>query len=434
MLFGCVYWCPHVEVWFASGSVGPLLHYHHVIVCVGFYLFFGHPRMASKVQDGLFLGDASVASDAEFLEANKVSRIVNCAPNEVRNCNDDVQYFSIDWKESSSVRLDWDLIQRVTAFIALSHDEGESVLIHSKTGRCRAPVLAVVWLMVKYNWAVVKALEFVRAKTVVEIPRPVMDEVIRFGKHFASLSSDWVVAPSNPDELLLFNTYINSVPKSVPQSRAVFVSSRGRRKRVDWASRLEQPPSRRNLGTYTLKSSLKVKSQTSDSNASTAASSPQTTPVVPGPLIRSLSRQPSPVTSINGHPAATPSTLLTSALRTIRQSPSIASLGAFKPTASRVIPPPATFSRHTVKASPHHARAPSPMVRHSSVPQAPVLRAGSVNARAPSPARPERRTPFTPSIRINEGQVLPVIAAYRRSPSPMLSRPGQTRPRPGAIT
>ncbi len=40
--------------------------------------------MAAKLKDGLFLGDFETAQDMEFIMANKISRIINCAGREVR--------------------------------------------------------------------------------------------------------------------------------------------------------------------------------------------------------------------------------------------------------------------------------------------------------------------------------------------------------------
>ena len=40
--------------------------------------------MAAKLKDGLFLGDFETAQDMEFILANKITRIINCAGREVR--------------------------------------------------------------------------------------------------------------------------------------------------------------------------------------------------------------------------------------------------------------------------------------------------------------------------------------------------------------
>jgi hypothetical protein len=40
---------------------------------------------AAKLKDGLFLGDYETAHDLEFVAANKITRIINCAGREVGN-------------------------------------------------------------------------------------------------------------------------------------------------------------------------------------------------------------------------------------------------------------------------------------------------------------------------------------------------------------
>lgn len=41
--------------------------------------------MAAKLKDGLFLGDHEAAQDLEFIIANKITHIINCAGREIPN-------------------------------------------------------------------------------------------------------------------------------------------------------------------------------------------------------------------------------------------------------------------------------------------------------------------------------------------------------------
>ena len=41
--------------------------------------------MATKLKDGLFVGDAETSQDVEFVEMSKIGYIVNCAGLEVPN-------------------------------------------------------------------------------------------------------------------------------------------------------------------------------------------------------------------------------------------------------------------------------------------------------------------------------------------------------------
>ena len=51
---------------------------------------------AIKIKDGLFIGDAFAAKDQEFVVANKVTKIINCAGTQIQNQwnNMDVKYLT----------------------------------------------------------------------------------------------------------------------------------------------------------------------------------------------------------------------------------------------------------------------------------------------------------------------------------------------------
>jgi len=56
---------------------------------------------AIKIKDGLFIGDDFASKDLEFIQNNKVTRIVNCAGLEVDNTFMDigVQYLTYFWND-----------------------------------------------------------------------------------------------------------------------------------------------------------------------------------------------------------------------------------------------------------------------------------------------------------------------------------------------
>ena len=62
---------------------------------------------AYKIKDGLFIGDEFSAKDLEFIEGNKVTRIINCAGYEVKNTfqGKNVLYLTYDWRENNSQKL-----------------------------------------------------------------------------------------------------------------------------------------------------------------------------------------------------------------------------------------------------------------------------------------------------------------------------------------
>lgn len=57
---------------------------------------------AIKIKDGLFIGDSFAAQDIEFVMANKVQRIINCAGSQVKNqwTNLGVQYLTFNWLDA----------------------------------------------------------------------------------------------------------------------------------------------------------------------------------------------------------------------------------------------------------------------------------------------------------------------------------------------
>lgn len=98
--------------------------------------------MVSKVKDGLFLGDIEASQDPEFIELNKISRIINCAPSSIPNiwaCHG-IRYLTLDWDEDGEGAL-FDphgaLLKQVKSFIEQAHALGECVLIHDVDGGSR---------------------------------------------------------------------------------------------------------------------------------------------------------------------------------------------------------------------------------------------------------------------------------------------------------
>lgn len=110
---------------------------------------------ALKVKDGLFLGDEFAAQDLEFLVANKVTRVVNCAAHQIPNHWEPigVLYFSFYWTESDTQTLfdKKSAVSGVHKFIEDSVQLGESVLIHSVRGRNRCICVLTAYFMRKYK-------------------------------------------------------------------------------------------------------------------------------------------------------------------------------------------------------------------------------------------------------------------------------------------
>ena len=194
--------------------------------------------MAAKLCDGLFIGDFETAQDIEFIVANKISRVVNCAGREVANAWErvGVRYLTFFWPESGNcVVFDETnaVLDEVYAFVDEALEAGDAVLIHSTDGASRACFCAAVYFMLKFRWALRKTLAFMQSKRPDLQPRPgflrqlqaldtslqrvgVMSGrgVAQSGEE-AMRAGEWAagsVPAGADDELLLVHTFLNSQP------------------------------------------------------------------------------------------------------------------------------------------------------------------------------------------------------------------------------
>lgn len=55
--------------------------------------------MATKIKDGLFIGDAEASQDPEFIELNKITFVINCAGREMPNLWEQhgLHYLTFPW-------------------------------------------------------------------------------------------------------------------------------------------------------------------------------------------------------------------------------------------------------------------------------------------------------------------------------------------------
>lgn len=115
--------------------------------------------MAAKLKDGVFLGDYEAAQDLEFIVANKITRIINCAGREIANGweRSGIRYLTYYWPESGNCVIFDEtnsVLDEIYAFIEEATDVGESVLIHSTDGVSRACFCSAIYFMLKYRWYV----------------------------------------------------------------------------------------------------------------------------------------------------------------------------------------------------------------------------------------------------------------------------------------
>lgn len=113
--------------------------------------------MAAKLKDGLFLGDFEAAQDLDFVLANKITHVINCAGREVANAFEraGVRYLTYFWPESGNCIVFDEanaVLDEIYGFIEEAIDAGESVLVHSTDGVSRACFCSAVYFMLKYRW------------------------------------------------------------------------------------------------------------------------------------------------------------------------------------------------------------------------------------------------------------------------------------------
>lgn len=124
---------------------------------------------AIKIKDGLFIGDEFAAQDLEFVMANKVTSVINCAGTQVQNHWDSmgVKYLTFQWLDQENQVLfdDHDrTVSRIFNFIEEANQKTESVLVHSVRGQSRASCVIACYLMKKYKWTLLKTLEFLNSR------------------------------------------------------------------------------------------------------------------------------------------------------------------------------------------------------------------------------------------------------------------------------
>lgn len=134
-----------------------------------------------RLIDGLFLGDMHASGDLNFLMLNKISHLVNCAGKEMPNKDFSdlttdpdftppsygLKFLTFYWLDDDR-QLIFDEQDRVpkeiVRFIDEAIDQGTSVLIHSVRGQSRSSIVAILYFMEKFQWTLLKTLEFVNSR------------------------------------------------------------------------------------------------------------------------------------------------------------------------------------------------------------------------------------------------------------------------------
>ena len=374
---------------------------------------------AVKVKDGLFVGDAFAANDIEFVAANKVSRIVNCAAREVPNHFESVgvEYLSYVWMDNDAqVILDIrnTVVQAVASFIDAALEKGESVLVHSFKGQSRSVTILTAYLMKKFRWKLNKCLQFMQSRRSDVAIKPAFHrQLVSFERRVAlqcDLSSTWDSPPSDTncmEELIMFNTFLNSQANSGVKSfisETLMKTKSCGTKKLAW--RDNHSDNRAQLerdsdSSGKIHSFLHVKPILKKSKQLLIPSSVTASPVSTAPST------PVPTFSLNNGPVRVGRTSLNT------------QLGAIFPLRT-----PLTN---------HHVRPPSPMVSRSAstpnvAPRRPLM---SSSLRSPSPSLMSssirQPSPSILSSSIRQASPSPLLSSSSRQSSSMIRPPSPAR-------
>ena len=197
---------------------------------------------AFKVKDGLFIGDEFAAQDLEFVVANKVSRIVNCAARQVPNHWEPIgiTYISFPWFDTENqVLLDPTdkNFNHFYTFIEKGLETGESVLVHSVRGVSRCVCVVTAYLIKKYQWSLYKSLDFIAFRRPdLDLNPSFLSQLSTFENRLSRITKtprsdkwDQASASISEEELSLRNTFLNArlglptdyhLPNSSPDKEA----------------------------------------------------------------------------------------------------------------------------------------------------------------------------------------------------------------------
>ena len=195
-----------------------------------------------KLKDGLFFGDVTAAQDIDFVSANKVRRIINCACRQVPNLfSHEVEYLSYTWQDNDVQEIldrSDHVVNEASRFIDEVLDRGESVLVHSFRGKSRCVTLLTAYLMKKYRWTANKALQYVQSRRAdIGIKPAFHRQLLQYERRlrnqgrltdtwdFVDISSDTVGSYNAQEDLILCNTYLNSQGKRGMSSKTDSVRS-----------------------------------------------------------------------------------------------------------------------------------------------------------------------------------------------------------------
>jgi hypothetical protein len=118
------------------------------------------------------------------------------------------------------MELNEEVTNGIYTFFSQAHNDFQGVLIHSVNGKNRCCIAALVVMMQRFRWGLVKSLEFINAKKPgLEMTASLLKKLLQFESrlekdHIKVLSKDWnsayVDGDHHNDELIVTNSFKNS--------------------------------------------------------------------------------------------------------------------------------------------------------------------------------------------------------------------------------
>ena len=105
----------------------------------------------------------------EFVVANKVTRVINCAGTQLRNFWEaiGVMYLTLNWQDDEKQTL-FDSAEKIPEeiyrFMEEAVDNHESVMVQSVRAQNRACFVIATFIMRRYRWSLLKTLEFLNSR------------------------------------------------------------------------------------------------------------------------------------------------------------------------------------------------------------------------------------------------------------------------------
>ena len=200
----------------------------------------------SKIKEGFYVGDQIAATNLDVIIQFKLTHMINATGTQIINKWETIgiKYLTLNWSETPTQNLfdsKDEIANRIVAFIDDSFVRGEGLLAHSVRGQNRVCIVVIIYLMKKYKWNLNKCMDFLRSKKQdVDIPKYFLNQIILFENRLTKKGEGIKSIPwteenlPDPEEKLLRNTYVNSLPTNASMIPKEMINTK-ERKHIAWA-------------------------------------------------------------------------------------------------------------------------------------------------------------------------------------------------------